>query len=138
MWMNYLRELQNSMVLWLGLGLVIGGGLFLLFQGLRNRALEKRLFPRRAVESSCEVLVSGPFAGPLAGCVVNRSEGGVALLLQREMDCDLICSIRAVAATPEVPWIKVRVCHCTWAGRGWLVGCEFAESVPYKAMAWFN
>jgi hypothetical protein len=75
---------------------------------------------------------------PHHGIVVNRSAGGVALLVDQEFPEDEILFVRAVEAPKNVPVIQVRVCHCRSAGGMFMLGCEYCQELPWNVKVWFG
>lgn len=98
---------------------------------------EMRNSPRRWGDPR-EVRIKLPDERRLCGVVINRSEGGVALLLDEKFALDLVVAVRATEAPADVPWINVQVRHCRKAGRNWLVGCQYQESPPWNVLVWFG
>lgn len=74
----------------------------------------------------------------LHGIVVNRSERGVALLVDEAFQPKVLLDIRTSEAPEDIPWVPVQVCYCRSAGHNWLIGCRFQEDVPWKILAWFG
>ena len=64
-------------------------------------------------------------------CVLNISEGGIGLVLERPVAAGtlIIVQVRTVE-TKVADDLTARVTHCTRQVSGeWLVGCEFAEAL---------
>jgi hypothetical protein len=72
------------------------------------------------------------------GLVINRSTGGLAVLLQQEVSVGTSIQVRPVEAPRSVPFINVEVRHCRKAGRLCLIGCQFCEEVPWNVRFWFG
>jgi len=122
----------------LGVGIGVTGCVYLLGQaGLRRLAERRRGEPRRWGNPQ-KVLLAGEFPEPLPGMVVNRSDGGLALLVARPLEADALLSVRAQEAPERVPWVQMRVRHCHPEGREWLIGCQFTETVPWSVSVWFG
>jgi len=118
-------------------GLVVTGGVFLAGQWSFRRLAERRGEPRRW-GTPTDVLVAGPFGDPIKAAVVNRSQGGVAILFEKTVAVDEILDVRACEAPPNVPWVRVRARHCRAEGKKWVIGCQFTETVPWSVMVWFG
>jgi hypothetical protein len=110
-------------------------------EGLKFQAqggVEKRA-GRRRWGNPIEVNVIVPlWPDPVRGLVVNRSTGGLAILLQQEVPAGNPIAVRSVEAPLSVPFITLEVCHCLKAGRLFLVGCQFCEEVPWTVRVWFG
>jgi hypothetical protein len=100
--------------------------------------LEKRS-GRRRWGNPTEVHVILP-TGPsrVHGLVINRSTGGLAILVQQEVPAGTSIKIHSVEAPRSVPFTELQVCHCRKAGRLFLIGCEFREDVPWNVRVWFG
>jgi hypothetical protein len=72
------------------------------------------------------------------GIVVNRSDRGVALLVDKAFAPETLLNVRSVEAPADVPWVCVEVRHCRTAGKNWKLGCRFQEAPPWKVLAWFG
>jgi len=72
------------------------------------------------------------------GIVVNRSERGVALLVDQSFAPKALLDIRTSEAPEDIPWDPVQVCYCRSAGHNWLIGCRFQEDVPWNIQVWFG
>jgi hypothetical protein len=72
------------------------------------------------------------------GLVINRSTGGLAVLLQEEVPVGTSIKVHPVEAPRSVPLTEVEVCHCRKAGRLFLVGGQFCEEVPWNVRVWFG
>ena len=99
----------------------------------------ERRVGRRRWGNPTEVNVTLPvWPGQVHGLVINRSTGGLAILLQDEVTAGTSIKVRAVEAACSVPSIKLEVRHCRKAGQLFLVGCEFCEEVPWNIRVWFG
>jgi hypothetical protein len=129
----------DLVIFWVGIGvgLVVTSGVFLAGQWSIRRLSERRTEPRRW-GNQLDVQVAGPMGESFPAKVVNRSQGGVALLLDVPAESDTILAVRACDAPPQVPWVRVCVRHCHPEGKKWLLGCRFEERVPWSVMVWFG
>jgi hypothetical protein len=100
--------------------------------------VEKRA-GRRRWGNPTEVHVILP-VGPsrVHGLVINRSTGGLAILVQQEVSAGTSIKVHSVEAPRSVPFIEMEVCHCRKAGRLFLIGCQFCEDVPWNVRVWFG
>lgn len=59
--------------------------------------------------------------------VLNISEGGLALLLDRSLELGLVLAIQMKCSTGEkLVQLSAQVAHCTCQSKGdWVIGCEF-------------
>lgn len=94
---------------------------------------EKRGATRRA---GCPVAVLLSVANEhLDALVVERSLGGVALHLDRELPAETFVKVRAKDATPLVPWVEVDVRTCRRESSHYRLGCRFV-AVPPTSVLW--
>ncbi len=129
----------DLMTFWLatGVGIVVSSGIFLLGRAGLRRLSERRTSPRRWGNPQ-EVRISGPFPEAMQGTVLNRSDGGLALLITRPATPNTFLSVRSCEAPEHIPWVRVCVRHCRPEGKKWLVGCQFDEEVPWSVRVWFG
>src|SRR6266849_3728619 len=99
---------------------------------LRKRR-ERRRWIRRWGNPVEVRIVSSLHPEPLAGTVVNRSTGGVALLVDEAHDAGALLKVRAVLAPKDVPWLDIEVKNCRKTGRNWVIGCQYPEIPPWNA-----
>jgi hypothetical protein len=100
--------------------------------------VERRASRRRWGNPTEVRIFSALWPGYVHGLVINRSTGGLALLLDREVPADTAVKLRSVEAPGTVPGIKMQVRHCGKAGKNFLIGCEFSEDVPWNVRVWFG
>ena len=99
---------------------------------------ERRRWIRRWGNPVVVRIVSSLHPEPLAGTVVNRSTGGVALLVDDAHDAGALLKVRAVLAPKDVPWLDIEVKNCRKAGRNWVIGCQYPETPPWNAVVWLD
>jgi PilZ domain len=133
-----LEEFLETMPLWAGFaaGILVAALVFVGGRRLSRRLTNRRAHPRRW-GNPVQIVIAG-FAGNTRGTVVNRSEGGVALLVGQPATPGTTFQIRAAEAPDSVPWAPVEVRHCRSAGKNWFVGCRFAAEVSWETMVWFG
>ena len=130
---EWLRELLGGLV-------AAGGGapaaeeLEFLTQGGGGR---RRARPRWGNPTEAH-LTSPLWPDRLHGLVVNRSSGGLAILLDKEAPAGTPLGLRSAEAPGSVPAVQVQVRHCRKAGRYFLLGCQFRDEVPWKARVWLG
>jgi hypothetical protein len=99
---------------------------------------ERRRWPR-TWGNPVEVLVRDPLRVTAScGVVVNRSQGGVAILVDECPEPGSVLSLRPPEAEKDIPWVQVKVIHHRRAGRQWLVGCAFVEAPPWNVLVWLG
>jgi hypothetical protein len=100
---------------------------------------EKRKHPRRE-GAPMPVLLEGEGIEevPIACSVVDRSRGGLGIVLDRRLEPGTLVTVRPVDAPEDVATVRVKVCTCRRRGRGWYVGCRFTEELPWSVVLLFG
>jgi len=75
---------------------------------------------------------------PIRGWVIDRSLGGVRLLVYEPMDVGTILSIRPRQAPPGTPWTQIVVKSCDYTKSGYYFGCMFRRAPPWSIMLLFG
>jgi hypothetical protein len=99
---------------------------------------ERRVAPRRK-GNPIEVLVTDEEATrePARACVLDRSMGGMCLLLNEEVAPGTVLSVKPRKA-PESPWVQVEVRSCKRDRSGYETGCQFVRTPPWAVMLLFG
>jgi hypothetical protein len=74
----------------------------------------------------------------LHGLVINRSAGGLAILVDGEIKDGTIVKVRSAEAPTYVPSVDVEVRYCRKAGRNHFIGCKFCGEIPWNVRVWFG
>jgi hypothetical protein len=92
-------------------------------------AKEKRITARQAGKP-LKVLISDARATkkPIEGLVMNRSIGGLCILVPEKVSDKTVLSVRAADAPAEVPWVQVEVRRCETRGVRYEFGCQFVKA----------
>ena len=100
---------------------------------------EKRQAFRR-VGREWTVLLRDPAAGgdPWPGRVVDRSVGGLGLVVSQPAVIGTLLAVRAADASPTVPWTEVEVRSCQQQGGEWRLGCQFLRSPDSNTLMTFG
>jgi hypothetical protein len=72
------------------------------------------------------------------GLVVNRSTGGLAILVDKEVPPGTTLTARPVEAPNSVPAAEIEVRYCRKVGKNFLLGCQFRGEVPWNVRVWFG
>jgi len=103
-----------------------------------NRGAERRTGARKW-GNPVEVQVQKPdCAIPLRGVVINRSAGGLAILVDDAYPPAMELMVRAIQAPTGVGWITVQVKNCRAAGKNWVIGCSYPETPSWNAVVWLG
>jgi hypothetical protein len=75
---------------------------------------------------------------PWSAVVIDRSEGGLCLLLDHEVAPESRLTVRAPHAPEHVPWVDVQTRYCRPVGEQFQIGCEFVERLPLNVLLFFG
>ena len=94
---------------------------------------------RRRWSNPVEVLVITPFhKEPIHGLVINRSTGGLAILMDVPFEFNTSLSVRGILTPAGVGYANVYVRHSRQVGKLWLIGCQYKDDVPWNVKVWFG
>jgi hypothetical protein len=99
--------------------------------------VEKRA-GRRRWGNPTEVQLISATSDRRFGLVINRSTGGLAILMDNEVSPGILIGIRAAEAPQYVPTVQVEVRYCRKVGRNFLLGCKFCRDIPWNVRVWFG
>ncbi len=87
-----------------------------------------------------EVLISDADAKqePVRGWVIDRSMGGLCLLLNDALVEGTVLSIKPRQSPPGMPWVQASVCNCKRERNGYEIGCQFVKTPPWGVMLLFG
>jgi hypothetical protein len=100
---------------------------------------DKRRHLRREGQPTPVLLAGGPSVGePFVCSVVNRSRGGLGIVVNRRLPPGTVVRVRPVEAPEDVPWVRVQVRNCRRRAQGWYIGCRFTEHLPWSVILVFG
>lgn len=102
---------------------------------------DRRLSPRRK-GNLVALLISNAQASsePVQGWVVDRSQGGLGVLVDEAVPLGTILSVRPTKAKAQVPfrWIQVEVRSSRRQRNSWNLGCQFLEKLTWNDLRMFG
>jgi hypothetical protein len=98
---------------------------------------ERRAAPRRK-GNPVSVYIRNGNADPFQGWVVDRSSGGLRLLVDDPLEPGCVLSVRPVKVHPAFPWVQVRVKNCHPERKSWSVGCQFVHKLAWDDLQQFG
>lgn len=103
-------------------------------------ALEKRTAHRRRGNSVRILLADAQSdAAPHEGWVIDRSVGGLCLLVeQQDYPVGTVLNVRAASAPATTPWTQVEVRDSRKKERGWELGCQFKQTPSWSVLLLFG
>jgi len=100
---------------------------------------DKRRNPRRPGRSvEVFVTLAGSTQKPCKGVVLNRSIGGLGILVGDEYPVGAIVGVLPASASHLEPWVESEVKTCRKLGDDWEVGLQFIQIPPYSTMIQFG
>jgi hypothetical protein len=75
---------------------------------------------------------------PITCSVVDRSRGGLGILVDQPILQGTVIRVRPVQAPEDVAWVRLEVRHCGRRGAGWFLGCRFTEQLPWTVILLFG
>jgi hypothetical protein len=72
------------------------------------------------------------------GWLLNRSEGGLGLLLKEEVAIGAVLHVRAQNTPDNISWIQVVVNNKRWDGDRWELGCRYLRTPPWSALMFLS
>ena len=100
---------------------------------------DNRRSPRRAGKI-VEVLVAPPgeTQTPRRGLVLNRSNGGLGVLLHEEYPIGSMIGVMPADASRLTPWVEVEVKSCRKNPDGYELGLQYLMVPPYSTLVMFG
>jgi serine/threonine protein kinase len=72
------------------------------------------------------------------GWVLDRSAGGLGLVLRAALEIGTVVKVRPERPGTPAPWVQVRVIHCRRESVRWRVGCQFVEQLGWDVRGLFG
>jgi hypothetical protein len=77
-------------------------------------------------------------AAPFKGYVIDRSVGGLGLLLEGPIESGTLLTVRPVNAPHIAPWVEIVVRSSRESNPGWEIGCQFVKTPPWSILLMFG
>lgn len=102
-------------------------------------APERRSTPRRKGNPISVQITNGVTEGvSMQGWVVDRSAGGIRLLVDEAVEPGTILNVRPAKVHANYPWIKIKVKSCYPERMSWNLGCQFVDKVLWEDLQQFG
>lgn len=78
---------------------------------------------------------------PRSGYVIDRSVGGLRLMVTHEVPPGTVLSVRPANVSPMVPWVELEARSCANSATqpgAYDVGCAFVKTPPYSILLLFG
>lgn len=100
---------------------------------------ERRTEPRRKGNPvSVQVSNSNNTSEPFQGWVVDRSTGGVRLLVDQEVKPGSVLSLRPTKSHPGFTWVQIKVKSCRPERSSFNLGCQFMRKLTWSELQVFG
>jgi hypothetical protein len=100
---------------------------------------DKRRNPRRPGRSvEVFVALAGSTQKPCKGVILNRSVGGLGILVGDEYPVGAMVGVLPATASHLEPWVESEVKTCRKLGDDWEIGLQFVQIPPYSTMIQFG
>jgi hypothetical protein len=102
---------------------------------------QRKAFRRRGNPIEILVTPEKESARPERGYVLDRSVGGLRLMIPRDVPPGTILTVRPAQVTAMIPWIEVEVRNCTPSHTQpgeFDVGVQFIKAPPYPVLLLFG
>jgi PilZ domain len=100
---------------------------------------ERRSTPRRKGNPVSVAIANGDGGmEPIQGWVVDRSAGGLRLLVDDSVPAGTVLNVRPTKAAPSFPWVQVRVKSCYPERKSWNLGCQFVRKMSWEELQQFG
>ncbi len=107
----------------------------LFLQGITR---DRRAAPRRRGNVVEVELTDNANTPPVRGWVVDRSIGGLCLLLDQPVEPGMLLRVRPRNAATGVPWTEVTICSCRADADRYEVGCQFHRTPNWSLLLMFG
>jgi hypothetical protein len=97
---------------------------------------ERRCWPRRGGNPTA-VLIQAR-SETWEGMVVDRSQGGLCLLMDLEPAKGTVLKVRVAKAPEHVPAVEVKTIWSRPVGDRWHIGCQFVSQPPLNVLLFFG
>jgi hypothetical protein len=107
---------------------------------LQGPQSDRRLSPRRAGQSiKVTIQLANDEATVFEGFVMDRSMGGLRLLLERQLATNQMLNVRSTEAPQTVSWVQVQVRRVKQLpDKSFEVGCQFIRTPPWAVLLTFG
>jgi hypothetical protein len=100
---------------------------------------ERRSAPRRKGNPVSVHICNGPdVSDPFQGWVLDRSAGGVRLLVDEAIPAGTLLKMRPTKAPVAFPWVSIKVKSCYPQRKSWNLGCQFLEKLSWEDLQLFG
>jgi hypothetical protein len=99
---------------------------------------DRRTAPRRRGNRVEVYLTNEAKTEQVLAWVVNRSMGGVCLVVEQPLEEGTLLKVRPRGAPQTAPWLAVEIRSCRANGNDWEIGCRFLEAPQWNDLLLFG
>jgi PilZ domain len=99
---------------------------------------DRRTAPRRKGNRVAVYLTDGSNRPPLCAWVVDRSLGGLCLVVEKPLAEGTVLNVRPRQAPQTAPWTPIEVRSCRADDGEWEVGCRFCKAPQWNDLLLFG
>ncbi len=104
----------------------------------KNSDPDRRAAPRRRGSRVEVYLADEAKTKQVIGWVIDRSMGGLCLLVEQPLDEGSALKVRPRSAPQTAPWLSIEVRSCRADGTEWEVGCRFLNPPQWNDLLLFG
>jgi hypothetical protein len=103
-------------------------------------SLTERRTTARRKGSPIELTVrnDNPDVEPGRAWVIDRSMGGLCLLLHDSIAAGTVLNVKPTNCPPGTPWVQIEVRNCKQTSDGYEAGCQFLRPPPWAILLLFG
>lgn len=105
---------------------------------LKKSAADRRTAPRRKGNRIEVYLSDDAKRPPLLGWVVDRSMGGLCLVVDKPLPQGSVFNVRPRKAPQTAPWVAIEVRSCRADDGEWEIGCKFVQTPQWNDLLLFG
>ncbi len=99
---------------------------------------DRRSAPRRKGNRVEVLLTDDPKRSPVLGWVVDRSMGGLCLIVEKPLTEGAFLNVRPRQAPQTAPWTAIEIRSCRADDGAWEVGCRFIKPPQWNDLLLFG
>jgi hypothetical protein len=99
---------------------------------------DRRTSLRRRKQQTVLVINPAQSEDARRGWLLDRSLGGLGLLMDQPADEGTLLRVRATNAPSRFPWVEVQVRNCRRKENSWELGCQFLRTPSWEVLLTFG
>jgi hypothetical protein len=99
---------------------------------------ERRTSLRRRKQQTVLIIDPARSEDPQRGWLVDRSLGGLGLMVDHPVDEGTLLRVRATNAPARLPWVELHVKNCRAGENVYELGCQFVRTPSWEVLMTFG